>query len=346
MKGHARETRGGALVLTREPGIETTIPDPDGQVGDLLDLLDGERTVGEIAEALAARWPDLTLESIEEGIASLEAAGLLEDAAATTSLTDAECERYQSNLAFFGAFAGFERSRYSFQERLRESHVLLLGVGGIGSTVLYNLAGLGVGRVTLVDSDAVELGNLSRQFLYGESDVGQPKLARAVARIEALNQDVELIPVERRIASSSDVAGLLADVNLVVSAIDRPEGIQYQVNDACVAAGIPYVNGAIWGSRGYYYSIWPRQSGCLRCHGAIRTREEGPNVPEWPELVNVAIGPTATLISSLVALEGLRYLTGFAAPVAAARVWVADFAEGAMNVGYEWPTEPECRVCS
>ena len=345
-KSHARQLRGETIVLTREPGVESTIPDPDGRVGELLDLLDGQRTAGEIAEVIGAGRPELTPEAVAEGIAALDAAELLEDAAAATSLTERERERYQSNLEFFGTFAGFGRSRYSFQERLRQSHVLLLGVGGIGSTVLYNLAGLGVGRVTVVDSDAVELGNLSRQFLYGEQDVGRPKLARAAARIESLNRGVSLMPVERRILRSADVADLLDGVDLVVSAIDRPEGVQYQVNDACVEAGVPWVNGAVWASRGYYYSVLPGQSGCLRCHGVIREREEGLNVSEWPELVNGATGPTATLISSLVSLEALRYLTGFAPPVAAARVWVADFAEGGVAVGYEWPRLPECGVCN
>jgi molybdopterin-synthase adenylyltransferase len=346
LKRYARESRDGAIVLTREPGVEATISDPKGQVGELVDLLDGERTLDEIAGRMQMLWPELTRDDVEEGVAALEGAGLLEDAAAATSLTDHEQERYESNLAFFGTFAGFDRSRNSFQERLRESHVLLLGAGGIGSTALYNLAGLGVGRVTVVDSDVVEPSNLSRQFLYAETDVGKPKLGRAAARIESLNRSVEVVPVERRVVGSADISGLLEDVDLVVSAIDRPRGIQYQVNDACVEAGVPYVNGAVWASRGYYYSIWPGRSGCLRCHGAILDLESGGSIPEWPDLVNRATGPTATLISALVSLEALRYLTAFAEPVAAARVWVADFVGGGISVGYEWPRLAKCGVCS
>lgn len=346
LKRCARETREGAIVLTREPGVETTISDASGQVGDLLDLLDGDLPFGEIAEVMRTRWPNLTRGDVGDGVAALDAAGLLEDAAEATSLSDEERERYESNLSFFGTFADFGQSRYAFQERLRESHVLLLGVGGIGSTVLYNLAGLGVGRVTIVDSDAIELSNLSRQFLYSENDVGRPKLARAAARVGSLNSTVEVVPLERRISASAEVSSLLDGVDLVLSAIDRPQGIQYQVNDACVEAGVPFVNGAVWASRGYYYSIWPGRSGCLRCHEAVRDRKHGDDLPSWPELVNRATGPTATLISALVSLEGLRYLTAFAEPVATARVWVADFVGGGVNVGYEWPRLEDCAACA
>ena len=346
LKRYARTTKGDSVVLTREPGVETTLSDPSRQVGDLLDLLTGELTVGEIADAMRGRWPELTQTDVETGIAALEQAGLLEDAAAEpSSLQNSERERYESNLAFFSTFAGFEQSRYELQERLRDSHVLLLGVGGVGSTILFNVVGLGLGKVTIVDSDSVELSNLSRQFLYAERDVGQAKLARAADRVKALNSTVEVLTVERRIAHSEDLAGLLEDVDLVLSAIDRPEGIQYQVNDACVSGGVPYVNGAVWATRGYYYSIWPGHSGCLRCHEAIRDREHGDDLPRWPELVNRATGPSATLIGGLVSLEALRYLTGFAEPVAAARVWIADFLGGSVSPGYEWPRLDECSIC-
>jgi molybdopterin-synthase adenylyltransferase len=346
LKRYARTQKGDSVVLTREPGVETTISDPTHQVADLLDLLTGELTVEEIVDAMRARWPELTRSDVETGISALEREGLVEDAAAVaTTLEDAECERYESNLAFFSTFAGFDQSRYEFQEQLRAAHVLLLGVGGLGSTILFNLVGLGLGKITIVDSDTVELSNLSRQFLYAESDLGKDKLARAAARAASVNSTIDVVPVELRISQSGDLAGLLDGVDIVLSAIDRPEGIQYQVNDACVRGSVPYVNGAVWATRGYYYSIWPGHGGCLRCHESIRDREHGDDLPRWPELINRATGPSATLMGGLVSLEALRYLTGFAAPAAAAKVWVADFLGGSVTVAYEWSRLEECPVC-
>ena len=330
-------------MLIREPGVETTISDPNGQVTHLLDLLDGDHTLDQLTDSMRERWPELTTADVAEGLASLDAAGLLEDAGLAT-LDRRERERYQSNLEFFGTFAGFATSRDSFQERLRESNVALLGVGGIGSAVLCNLVGLGVGRVTIVDHDRVERSNLSRQFLYVEDDVGSRKIDRAAARAKALNPEIDLVTIDRRLSSSNDLADVVTDADLVVSAIDRPPRIQYEVNDACVAAGVPYVNGAVWATRGYYYSIRPGSSGCLRCHEIILERS-GSQIPE-PVLANRATGPTANLIGSLVATEALRYLTGFAEPVASATVWVTDFLGGTVGVGYAWPKLDECSVCS
>ena len=348
-RSYTRRVENGEITLTRETGVEVTLPDPDGQVLALLDLLDGRRTIDGVSRAMVGRWPGLTPGDVREGVAALDAAGLLEDAAAPTTLTAWQRERYSSNLAFFGTYADLTRSRDSFQAALRRSHVVLLGVGGLGSTLLLNLAGLGVGRVTLLDYDRVELKNLARQFLYSEAEVGQPKLGRAMARARAFNSEVRLTPVERRVTGPDDVAPLLPGADLVLSAIDQPPEVQEWVNDACVAAGVPFVTGGMQVGRGMYYSVLPGRSSCLACWRSAEVPTAAPDAPGTPagrpERVNRGLGPVASLMGALIALEAVRYLTGFAPPVSAGKLWLVDFATGRSDVGYAWPRLPGCPVC-
>ena len=340
---YTRLVENGEITLTRETGVEVTLPDPEGQVLALLDLLDGRRTIDGVSRAMIGRWPGLTPGDVREGIAALDAAGLLEDAAAPTTLTSWQRERYSSNLAFFGTYADLTRSRDSFQAALRRSHVVLLGVGGLGSTLLLNLAGLGVGQVTLLDYDRVELKNLARQFLYSEAEVGQPKLGRAMARARAFNSEVRLNPVALRVTGPDDVAPLLPGADLVLSAIDQPPEVQEWVNDACVAAGVPFITGGMQVGRGMYYSVLPGRSSCLACWRSADVPTAAPT--GRPERVNRGLGPVASLMGALIALEAVRYLTGFAPPVSAGKLWLVDFASGRSDVGYAWPRLPDCPVC-
>jgi molybdopterin/thiamine biosynthesis adenylyltransferase len=344
LKPYTRLVENGEITLVRETGVEVTLPDPDGQVLALIDLLDGSRTLDEVARTMVERWPELRPDDVEEGIDALDTAGLLEDTAAPVTLSPWQRERYASNLAFFGTFADLARSRESFQRALQEAHVVLLGVGGLGSTLLFNLAGLGVGHVTLVDRDRVELKNLARQFLYSEAEVGQPKLARAVARAKGFNSELHITPVERWVTGPDDVAPLLPSADLVLSAIDQPAEVQEWVNAACVAAGVPFITGGMQVSRGMYYSVRPGHSACLACW---RGADDGPVAapPARPERVNRGIGPVASLVAALIGLEAVRYLTGFAPPVSAGKLWLVDFATGHADVGYAWPRLPDGPVC-
>ena len=347
LKGFGQLRAGDEITLVRDAGVELTLPDPDGQVAALLDLLDGTRAAADLAGELGGRWSDLTPTDVAEGLAALDDAGLLEDTAAATTLTPWQQERYFSNLAFFGTFATLGRSRYDFQEALRRAHVVLLGVGGLGSTLLYNLAGLGVGHVTALDCDRVEAKNLARQFLYSEAEIGQPKLARAVARARAFNSEMEITPVERRVAGPGDVVPLLSGADLVLGAIDQPADVPRWVNEACVQAGVPYITGGMWTARGMYYSVAPGRSGCLACLRTHQERERGgERTPVRRERVNRGIGPVASLIGALISLEAVRYLTGFAPPISQGRMWVVDFATGQVDVGYEWPRLPDCPLCA
>lgn len=346
LKSFLRETGNGRVTLTRDPGVAFDLEDADGSTAALLDLLDGSRTVPEIAAALRRLWPDLTEDDVAEGVDGLNQAGLLEDAAATTGLTPAEQERYYNNLAFFGGYADLAASRYSYQERLRDARVTQLGVGGVGSTVLLQLAGLGVGQITVADFDVVERKNVSRQLLYTDADVGLPKLDRAVERAAALNPTVRFRPVTCRVSGAGQIAELITGSDLLVLTADSPASLVEWASRACVETGVPMVTGGVGISRASYFSVAPGQSGCVECLRLLERERMGAHYqPRHPDGIHRGISPVGGLVASLIGLEALRYLTGFAPPVAAGRYWQVDLATGQTGVALEWARRPDCPVC-
>jgi molybdopterin/thiamine biosynthesis adenylyltransferase len=221
--------------------------------------------------------------------------------------------------------------------------------------VLFNLAGLGVGRVTVLDHDRVEVRNFARQFLYADADIGAVKVERAADRLRAFNPGMRVDTISRRVAGPADVAPLLADADLLITGIDRPDEVDVWVNEACLAAGVPYVRGGILPTRVVYWSVDPGRSACYSCAlradaeqaaagsgTAVVARRLAPGLPA----VNRGIGPVASLVGSLVAMEALRYLTGFAAPAAAGRFRVVDFRCGVTETEQPWPRDPDCAACA
>ncbi|WP_412537815.1 ThiF family adenylyltransferase [Longispora sp. K20-0274] len=325
---------GDTLRLVRELGVWFDLDDGDGGVAALLGQLDGTRTVGEISASLGT--------DAAPAIAALDGVGLLEDADAAHNLTAEDHERYASNLAFLSTFASLTTSRYALHSRLRDSRVVLLGVGGLGSTLLLSLAGAGVGHLTLLDVDRVELRNLTRQFLYTEADVGRPKVYRAAARALAVNPTLDVRTVERLVTGPEDVTPLLDDADLVLCGVDRPRRVRHWVSRACVAAGVPFLSGGMTVTKGVYFGFTPGRDGCMECWEAHAgplddTRVRPP--------VNRAMGPMAAVVGGLVGVEALRVLTGFAPPVSMGRVWTVDFVTGEATVFDEWARRDDCPVC-
>lgn len=343
------------LLVSLDPRTRIELADPTGQVLALFRLLlDGARTPDELREALGERWPGVTRQELDDALAMLDELGWLEDAAAATPLDDYQRERYASNLAFFDAFTTLDRPREAFQLRLLGAHVLLLGAGGLGSSVLQNLAGLGVGRITLLDFDRIELKNLARQFAYREAQIGLPKVEQAVAWARDFNSGIDIRAINARIGSVGDIAPLLGDVDLVVAAIDQPDNIDLIVNEACLRAGVPLIRGGLSYTQGLYWSVDPGRSACWLCletYRAARRRDTDAMLDEWPTVLrpaptNRGIGPIAQMLGALIAMEALRYLTGLTPPVSAGAYQLVDFASDCSISRDPWPRDPDCPLCT
>jgi len=151
--------------------------------------------------------------------------------------------------------------------RLKAAHVMIVGVGALGSQVAELLCRAGIRKLTLVDPDVVDASNLQRQMLYGERDVelGLPKVAAARARLLQINSalEVDVHATEFDAAFLADT-GLPADVDVLVDGLDGLDA-RLQLNAAAVAAGLPYVYGAALGMEGCCFTVLPGRTACLHC---------------------------------------------------------------------------------
>ena len=128
------------------------------------------------------------------------------------------------------------------QQRFGESHAVIVGIGGLGNPVAQFLAAAGVGTLTLIDADRVDLTNLQRQILFDTGAVGRPKVEAAAARIAAVNPEVRVVQLADRVGLAA-LAPLAAVADVVVDCTDN-FATRHAVNRACVAAKKPLVSGA------------------------------------------------------------------------------------------------------
>jgi molybdopterin-synthase adenylyltransferase len=352
------ERVGAELIVVCDPGRSIELYDPEGQVEQLLTTLRGHPgTAAGIRAALAAAGVEVSPAELAEALSALDGLRVLQDP--DRAVDRAGAGRDFSNLAFFELFGTLDAGEAELRGRLRDAHVLQLGTGGLGSNVLQSLAGLGVGRLTLLDDDEVEPRNLARQFLYTEADLGRAKVDRAADWVRAFHSGIEVRAVRRWVGGPDDLADLLDGVDLVVSGIDQPDRIDSWVNEACMGARVPWVRGGMTGSQLIYFSVDPGRSACLRCR--VQAYGDGLDVPpsvlSGPAVVaqrlsaaiprvNRANGPSAALIGSLVAFEALRYLTGYEPPYAAGANVLVDVAAGCEQRREPWPADPDCPLCT
>jgi molybdopterin/thiamine biosynthesis adenylyltransferase len=343
------------LLLSRDPRSRVVLDDPEGQTRALLVLLvEGSRTPSELRTALTERWPSIELSDVHDALGVLDGLGWLENAAAPRHLTDRQRQRHFSNLAFFDAFTTLERSREEIQRELLDARIVVLGAGGLGSSVIQNLAGLGVSQLTILDFDTVELQNFARQFVYTEEHLGQPKAEQVAAWLRRFDADIDVEAVTIRVTGPDDVRSLLPGADLVVSAIDDPDEVDLWVNEACVGEGVPFIRGGLSYTQGLYWSVDPGRSACRQCLEAYRaTFAADVDLPllTWErmmqtERVNRGIGPVAQLLGAVVAMEALRYLTRIVPPVAAGSYQLIDFAGSCSTSADPWPQDPNCEVCA
>lgn len=223
------------------------------------------------------------------------------------------------------------------QLRLKNSRVLIVGLGGLGAPVALYLAAAGVGELHLADFDTVDLTNLQRQIIHDSQSVGVSKVDSAIARLTALNPDVKLV-AHRQALDADSLDAAVAAVDLVLDCCDN-FGTREAVNAACVASKKPLVSGAAIRLEGQLSVFDPRreESPCYHClygHGSeaeLTCSEAG------------VVGPLVGLVGSLQALEALKLLAGFGEPLVG-RLLLID-ALGTRFRELRVKRDPQCAVC-
>jgi len=220
------------------------------------------------------------------------------------------------------------------QRRLKKAHVLIAGLGGLGSPNATNLAYAGIGKLTLLDCDSVELSNLNRQTLHWEKDVGALKVVSGAAKLAAMNSKMEIRPLNVRI-TAENAGELLAGVDLVVDCLDNME-TRFVLNESCVRAGIPFIYGGISGLEGQLTTIIPGKTPCLECIYP-RSIGRGKKVP-FP-----VFGATPALVASLQTMEAIKLLAGFGGLLMGKMLYVNGEAMEFTMIAIE--RKKDCAIC-
>ena len=191
------------------------------------------------------------------------------------------------------------------QARLAGSRALVIGAGGLGSTLLHCLAGAGVGRIGIIDGDTVSESNLNRQFLFTPADLGREKALAAAERLSALNPHVQYEPQCLRV-TPMNVRKLVAGWDVVILAVDNIE-TRLSVNRACCKAGTTLLNGGVEGFYGVLQIVEPGVTPCLECLYAGRPENQADAVP--------SLGAAVAVVSSLMADAAIVLLLGLPNPL-------------------------------
>jgi adenylyltransferase/sulfurtransferase len=215
--------------------------------------------------------------------------------------------------------------------------VLIVGAGGLGCPVGYYLAAAGVGTLGIVDDDVVELSNLQRQIAHNTQRLGMSKAESAKQTFEALNPDVQVLPIKTRL-SKDNVLELFRDYDIIVDGSDNFP-TRYLVNDACVFLRKPLVSGAILRFEGQVSTILPYDGHCYRC--LFESPPPPGLVPSCQEAGVLGVLPG--VVGGLQATEVLKLILGQGQVLRNTLL-----IYNALNVSFRKvrvPRNPQCPIC-
>jgi molybdopterin/thiamine biosynthesis adenylyltransferase len=224
------------------------------------------------------------------------------------------------------------------QEKLLAARVLVVGAGGLGSPAAMYLASAGVGRLTLVDDDTVDLTNLQRQIAHTTARVGQPKAASAALTLAGINPDIEIVALAER-ADAARLLELVAGADVVLDCTDN-FATRHAVNRACVAGKVPLVSGAVIRFDGQVSVFDPRAT-ASPCYSCLFPQDQ-----RFEDAACASMGvfaPLVGVVGAMQAAEALKLLMGVGRSLAG-RLLMLD------GINMEWSSigvarNPGCPVC-
>ena len=221
---------------------------------------------------------------------------ILPAVAGGAKLTNEDLQRYSRQIML-------EEIGFTGMEKLRDSKVCVIGVGGIGNPIVTQLTAMGIGKLKIVDRDVIEISNLHRQHLYTENDIGKVKVEVAVERLKGINPTVEIeaVPVS---VSKYTAESIIKGFDVVIDALDSVDA-RYALNDACIKFGIPFIYAGALGMLGSVCTILPNKSACLRCIFPALAEDD------MPTCSTEGVHPSILyLVSGVQVSETIKIITG------------------------------------
>jgi molybdopterin/thiamine biosynthesis adenylyltransferase len=247
------------------------------------------------------------------------------------SFTEEQVRRYARHIVLPGV--GGEGQR-----KLLESKVLVIGAGGLGSSVSMYLAAAGVGTLGLVDFDRVDESNLQRQILHSTADIGRPKVDSGAERLLAINPTIEVVRYDT-LLSSANALEILGPWDIVVDGTDNFP-VRYLANDAAQMLGKPYVYGSVYQFEGQATVFMPgNEAPCYRC--LFPSPPPPGTVPSCAE--GGVFGVLPGIIGSIQAAETIKLATGLGDSLVGRLLIFDALAMEFSSVNIRW--DADCPVC-
>ena len=190
------------------------------------------------------------------------------------------------------------------QQKINDSKMLIIGMGGLGSPTALYLAAAGVGHIVIADFDQVELSNLQRQIIHSTSDIGDDKVNSAKAKLLELNPNIT-VTVANEIMHSDNLASLIKDVDIVLDGTDNFES-RFEINKACVECHKPLISAAVIRFEGQI-SVFKGYEVDQPCYQCLYS-EEGDGHESCVE--NGVLAPVVGLVGTIQALQAIKVLLG------------------------------------
>jgi molybdopterin/thiamine biosynthesis adenylyltransferase len=190
------------------------------------------------------------------------------------------------------------------QQKIMDSTMLIIGMGGLGSPTALYLAASGVGHIIIADFDQVELSNLQRQIIHGTSDIGDDKVNSAKAKMLEINPNIK-VTIANEIVHDDNLASLIKDVDVVLDGTDNFES-RFEINKACVEFQKPLVSAAVIRLEGQIsvFKGYEKDQPCYQCLYS----EEGNENESCVQ--NGVLAPVAGLVGTIQALQAIKVLLG------------------------------------
>jgi sulfur-carrier protein adenylyltransferase/sulfurtransferase len=274
--------------------------------------------------------PPASLLSIKRMSRAIPESSDIEFALSSDKLEPEELVRYSRHI-------GLAEVGENGQRRLKQSSVLIVGAGGLGSPAALYLAAAGIGRLGIVDHDAVDLSNLQRQVLHDTSRIGLRKTTSANARVHAINPHVQVETFDEEL-TAANALGIIAGYDVVVDGTDNFK-TRYLTNDACVLLGKPNVYGSVLRFEGQASVFATSDGPCYRC----LFREPPPPglVPSCAEAGVLGVLPG--LIGTIQATEAIKLVLG-AGETLAGRLLLVDALRMSFRT-IRLRRDPDCPAC-
>lgn len=325
-------------------------------IGDIFCLIELLKLGGQYADIQLAFLSAFPHSPFTDYMETVDALGLVEQTDVDSQiLSEYDQNRWSRNLEFFNTMLPCSGNKFDVQRRLKEARVCLLGCGGLGSHILFELAALGIENITITDFDTIELSNMNRQILYKDSDIGKAKVFTAKERILEFNPVMNVTTNRLRISSAQNVSDIITGHDLVICVADKPRDKMVKwLNEACCGQRIPFINGGLDQRRALFYSVIPGLTGCVECwHSSI------PQSSIQMQIVNTDIvsekdySAPAPALSALVSVatgviisESIKILTGLQPPALSNKSKCFSFDDLTITDAECWSVNPECHCCS